>query len=181
MYFLHVTVFTSLSEWCAITRTIMYHTACDVFISVLLPVPLSPAVFSWFKCLTRNGKQWPGELCAFKNMLCSAQAKSSNLSRWLLRTGCYVLIFHLILPFLGGGLLVHTFVLTFEPQPWFIHSSSRNHLILQVPYAVLSPGDRKALGKIRPGVEKVPQWWKQVADSLGMSSGCSVLSYPERG
>lgn len=133
------------------------HCACDVFISVLLLVQLSPAVFPWFKCLSRNGNQWPGELCAFKNMLCSAQARSSNLSRWLLRTGCYVLIFHLVLPFLKKGLLVHTSVLIFEPQLQFIHSSSHSHLILQVPYAVLSPGDRKALGKIRRGDEKVPQ------------------------
>lgn len=99
-----------------------------MLISVLLPMQLSFAVFPWFKCLSRNGNQQPGELCALRicYMLCSTQAKSSNPGRWLLRTGCYVLIFHLVLPFLKWRLLMHTAVSIF----WTSHNPGSNTAIV---------------------------------------------------
>lgn len=138
-------------------------------------------------------------LLFFLGLSASAEMETNGLQSWVHLRICFVLpklevptwaggysglvvmcLFStLFFPFLRRGCLCTHVYLSLSHNPGSYTAIYHNHLILQVPYAVLSPGDRKALGKIRPGDEKVPQGWKQVADSLWRSSGCSVLSYPE--
>lgn len=83
-------------------------------VCVIYVYSCSSACATFFCCFSsvqvpqKKWKPMAWRAVCIKNMLCSAQAKSSSLSRWFLRTGCYVLIFHLVLPFLKRRLPVHT-------------------------------------------------------------------------